>query len=60
LLFSIAGFFVFAALANLLAIAICAVFSIDTNLDTAVQIVVGSGFLGALAGFLVALHRKKK
>lgn len=50
----------FAALANLLAIAICAVFSIDTNLDTAVQIVVGSGFLGALAGFLVALHRKKK
>ncbi len=50
----------FAALANLLAIGICAVFGIDTNLDTAVQIVVGAGFLGALAGFLAALYRKKK
>lgn len=60
LLFSISGFFVFAALANVLAIGICAAFSIDTDLDTAVQIVVGAGFLGALAGLGIALRQKKK
>lgn len=60
LLFPLAGFVGFAVVANLLAIGICVVLGVDTDLDTAVQIVVGAGFFGAVAGLWLALSRKKR